>query len=338
MKDRECIEFLQWALPRMQMRWRGFRRVRRQVCKRVSRRMAELGLADVGAYREQLERCPLEWRWLDSLCTISISRFWRNAGVFDRLVEEVLPGLAERALLRGDRSLRCWSAGCASGEEPYSLAMAWEHRLRHRFPSLALNIIATDCDPNMIERAHQGRFSAGSLSSLPASWVRTDFVPQGNRYRVLDFYRNAIDFRLQDLRVKMPRGPFDLVLCRNLAFTYFDEALQGQVFEGLCARLHSGGILVLGSHESPPDGVAGVTALPGIRGTFLKVTRPWRAPDSWPPSTTPIAWPCGSSSPTSAATAKRSKPTKSRPKAVSAALRGWRASARSNSPPKLASP
>ena len=270
--------------------------------------MAELGLADVAAYREQLERNPLEWRWLDALCTISISRFWRNAGVFDRLVDEVLPGLAERALLRGDRSLRCWSAGCASGEEPYSLAMAWEHRLRHRFPSLALNIIATDCDPKMIERAHAGRFSAGSLNSLPASWARKDFVREGDQYRVLDFYRNAIDFRLQDLRATMPRGPFDLVLCRNLAFTYFDEALQGRVFEGICASLHSGGILVLGSHESPPEGVAGVTPLPGIRGTFLKVTRHWRAPDFWPPSTTPIPRRRGSSSPVSAASAEGPSP------------------------------
>jgi chemotaxis protein methyltransferase CheR len=76
--DAECVDFLQWALPRLGLRWQGFRKVRRQVCRRVARRIAELGLADADAYRLYLERNPQEWDALAELCRVTISRFWRD--------------------------------------------------------------------------------------------------------------------------------------------------------------------------------------------------------------------------------------------------------------------
>jgi hypothetical protein len=78
MQDAECVALLRWALPRLGLRWPGFRKVRRQVCKRINRRIKELGLADVAAYREHLERVPEEWPRLDALCRITISRFYRD--------------------------------------------------------------------------------------------------------------------------------------------------------------------------------------------------------------------------------------------------------------------
>jgi hypothetical protein len=76
MTDTECITFLHWALPQLRLRWAGFRRVRRQVCKRISRRIAELDLPGTAAYRDHLEHNPLEWPVLDGLCSITISRFY----------------------------------------------------------------------------------------------------------------------------------------------------------------------------------------------------------------------------------------------------------------------
>lgn len=78
MRNAECVALLRWALPRLGLRWPGFRRVRRQVCKRIARRIKELGLADVAAYRERLECAPEEWPEFDSLCRITISRFYRD--------------------------------------------------------------------------------------------------------------------------------------------------------------------------------------------------------------------------------------------------------------------
>jgi chemotaxis protein methyltransferase CheR len=85
MQDAECVALLRWALPRLGLRWPGFRKVRRQVCKRITRRIRELGLADVTTYRERLESVPEEWPELDALCRITISRFYRDRAVFDHL-------------------------------------------------------------------------------------------------------------------------------------------------------------------------------------------------------------------------------------------------------------
>ncbi len=124
-KDTDCVGFLQWALPRLELRWSGFRRVRRQVCKRLARRLRVLGLDDLSAYQAVLGQDPEEWRRLDQLCRISISRFYRDREVWRRLETELLPTLARQATARGIRRLRIWSAGCASGEEPYSMALMW---------------------------------------------------------------------------------------------------------------------------------------------------------------------------------------------------------------------
>ena len=97
MKNAECVDFLQWALPRLGMRWPGFRKVRRQVCKRIDRRLRELGLPDLAAYRIRLGQDSTEWKFLDGACRITISRFYRDRGVFDALGANVLPALARAA-------------------------------------------------------------------------------------------------------------------------------------------------------------------------------------------------------------------------------------------------
>ena len=78
MKDSDCVDFLQWALPRLGLRWPGFRKVRKQVCKRVDRRLRELGVPDAKTYRDFLEKHREEWSVLDSFCRIPISRFYRR--------------------------------------------------------------------------------------------------------------------------------------------------------------------------------------------------------------------------------------------------------------------
>lgn len=124
-----------------------------QVCKRVRHRLQELALADVAAYRAYLEFYPAEWEVLDGMCHITISRFYRDKGVFDFLARQVLPEIVRMALERGEKTLRCWSAGCASGEDPYTLALLWQLHLKPRFPDLAMRIVATDADAAMFKRA-----------------------------------------------------------------------------------------------------------------------------------------------------------------------------------------
>ena len=89
MDDRDCIAFLQWALPQQELRWPNFRKVRRQVCKRLTQRIGELGLDGFAAYRRRLEADPAEWRAFDECCYITISRFFRDKGVFEVLRKRV---------------------------------------------------------------------------------------------------------------------------------------------------------------------------------------------------------------------------------------------------------
>jgi chemotaxis protein methyltransferase CheR len=232
------------------MRWPGFRKVRRQVCKRIARRTGNLGLADLDAYRSHLEAHPEEWRVLDALCRITISRFYRDKGVFDQLAGEVLPALARQAMTRQGAAVRCWCAGCASGEEAYTLSILWKLTV----PGSTLRMVATDADGHMVERARKGCYAAGSLRDAPKGWLETAFERSGPTYCVRPPFRAGIEFIQRDIRDDGPDGPFDLVLCRNLAFTYFDDRMQRTVLRHLSENLRPGGFLVIGRLETLPGG------------------------------------------------------------------------------------
>jgi chemotaxis protein methyltransferase CheR len=267
--DAACIAFLQWALPRLDLRWAGFRKVHGQVCKRLRRRMGELGLEDFAAYRARLEADPREWRVLDDCCHITISRFFRDRGVFEVLRRHVLPDIALRARREG-RDATCWSAGCASGEEPYTVKILWDVEVAGRAGDAALSIVATDIDAAMLERAREGCFGSTSLHELPPHLVAEAFDRIGERFCVRERHRAGIAFVRQDIRSEAPPGPFDLVLCRYLAFTYFEPALQRQVLARLVQSLSPHGYLAIGTHERLPEPVPGLTPVTGTGQIFQR--------------------------------------------------------------------
>jgi chemotaxis protein methyltransferase CheR len=261
--DRECIELLQWALPKLELRWPGFRNVRGQVCKRIAARASELGLGSLPEYRRRLEVDAAEWRELDAACHVTISRFYRDHAIFDALRERILPDLAALANARGDRALRVWSAGCASGEEPYTIAIAWHLEIESRFSPMELDLVATDCDDAVLERAARGCYQSSSLREVPDA-LRVAFEARDALYCVRPEMRRGVAFVRGDVRTNAPPGPFHLVLSRNVAFTYFDETSQ-RAFASLAReRLVPGGVLVVGCHESLPTGAIGFT--PDSRG------------------------------------------------------------------------
>jgi chemotaxis protein methyltransferase CheR len=248
------------------MRWPGFRRVRRQVCRRIERRLQELGLGDLAAYRAYLEAQPEEWRTLDGLCVVTISRFCRDREVFGFLEREVLPALA----LDTAGPLQAWSAGCASGEEPYTLSLLWQLGAGAAFPELSLRVLATDLDEALLRRARTACYGAGSLRDLPKAWRERAFRRRGELWCLRPELRRDVSLLRHDVRADPPQGPFDLVLCRNLAFTYFDLNLQREVCKRLVACLRPGGVLVVGVHESLPEGIAGLAPWPGGRGVYRR--------------------------------------------------------------------
>jgi chemotaxis protein methyltransferase CheR len=269
--DPEGVRFLQWCLPRLGLRWPGFRKVRRRVYKGIARRMRELGVSGLSAYRAHLEAHADEWIVLDGLCRIPISRFYRDRGVFQHLEREVLPELGRLAVARGDVELACWSIGCASGEEPYTLAIVWRLGAGPGFPGLRLRVLGTDVDPEGLARARRACYSQSSLKDLPPVYLERAFALVAQQWCLGEAYREDVAFAEQDVRRAAPAGPFHLILCRNMAFTYLDEAGQRDVLASIVARLVPGGALVVGRGETLPAGVAGLEIWSAKTGIYRRI-------------------------------------------------------------------
>ncbi|MBI5100060.1 MAG: chemotaxis protein CheR [Nitrospirae bacterium] len=271
MKNLECTEFLQHYLPQLRFRWAGFRKVHKQVCKRLGRRITELGLSGFSAYKGYLGEHSEEWQILDLILQIAISRFYRDRGIFDILCSRILPSLAKNILSGGGNELNCWSAGCCSGEEPYSLQILWKLCVIPEIhQDLPLRIIATDIDHNMLKRAKDGYYSESSLRDLPKELVQQAFTRSGKFYTIKKPFTENIEFMEQDIREQSPEGFFHVIFCRNLVFTYFEEALQREILDRILEKLYHGGIFVIGIHESIPKGVTGILQYDNTPGIYIK--------------------------------------------------------------------
>lgn len=290
MADQDCVRFLQTVLPELGYRWAGFRKVRRQVCRRIRRRVAELGLESWDAYRARLRGDPEERPVFDRMCRVTVSRFFRDRHLWRVLAEEVLPRLVREVRRTGGDHLDVWSAGCASGEEPYSLALLWLREPASRGPSVRPRILATDVDLHLLVRARRALYPRGSLREMPEDWRRGAFEevfagPAGEhkahearelrltgRHRAL--CRDAVRWVAHDVRTAPPGRDFRLILCRNLVFTYFDRDTQERVGETLIDRLCPGGFLALGGHEELPGSLqekGNLAPWPGERRLWRKV-------------------------------------------------------------------
>jgi chemotaxis protein methyltransferase CheR len=269
MTQTDCIAFLQWALPRLERSWAGYRKVQGIVCKRLKRRLQQLGLDSLAVYRGHLETHPEEWAAFDSLLAIPISRFYRDRGVFACLESDVLPTLAQQALDQSRRTLVCWSAGCASGEEPYTLAIVWRRRLQAAFAQLRLEVVATDGDAALLDRARAGCYNPSSLKEMPPDLREAALEARGDLL-CLRAPLDEVEFVEQDLRRKMPDRLFDLILCRNVVLTYYAPPVQRQLLAGILARLRPGGALVVGIHESVPEPMPKLTPWPGARSVYRR--------------------------------------------------------------------
>jgi chemotaxis protein methyltransferase CheR len=146
------------------------------VCKRIDRRIKALQLNGVKAYEAHLNQHAAEWAELEALCSIPISRFYRDRAVFDALGDAILPDLAGRASAHRPAEVRCWSGGCASGEEPYTVSLVWDQRIRPQHQDVRRVIVATDVDDHLLAHARAACYP-GSLRELPAAWIDQAFDP-----------------------------------------------------------------------------------------------------------------------------------------------------------------
>ena len=214
--------------------------------RRIAVRMRACGVHSFDAYRQLLDREAGEVdRLLDAL-TINVTRFYRNPETWARLAADYLPPLL--AARRG--VVRAWSAGCASGEEPYTLAMLLAD-LAPRGADLARCVIdASDLDRASLERARAGVYPPQAFLETPPALVERHTRPADGQRVVIERVRRLVRFHRHDLiEDAAPAPPYDLVLCRNVVI-YFDRATQERLFLRFADSLVPGGLLVLGKVET----------------------------------------------------------------------------------------
>lgn len=229
------------------------------VVSRLAKRVRATEAASIGDYLDRLEaRGGAEEQAFVNALTTNLTRFFREPHHFDRLVAHVA------ALARGEevgrRRLRIWSAGCSSGQEPYSAALA----LLQGVPAVGgwdFRILATDIDTDMIARGVAGTYPLAEIDDLPAA-RRWGFERVGaDGVRIAEAARRIVTFRPLNLMADWPMsGPFDAIFCRNVAI-YFDRPTQQLLFQRLAALLAPGGLLFLGHSETLGAGQHGLTLI-----------------------------------------------------------------------------
>ena len=160
--------------------------------------------------------------------------------------------------------------GLRKRQEPYSVSLLWAFELWTRWPALDLSILATDVDADVLRRAKIACYPASSLKEARPDWLARAFVKDNGDFCLRPELRVPVRFLQQDLCEELPDDSFHLILCRNLAFTYFAEPLQQEIAQGLLARLVPGGCLILGAHERLPPGSESMVAKGETAGIYWK--------------------------------------------------------------------
>ncbi len=250
------------------------------VVSRLGKIVRALGLGSFDAYLDHLERqgTPAETQDFINALTTNLTRFWREDHHFDHLETYVGQLMQRRPRMeKGKPKLRIWSAGCSTGQEPYTIALG----LLAAYPELRrwdFRILATDIDTNVIAKAAGGLYPENELNGLSAERAAL-FEPAGaGQIRIPLAAREIVSFKpLNLMNSPWPmRGPFDAIFCRNVAI-YFDKKTQGELFERLGAMLVPDGFLYIGHSENLGAGGANFRL---VGKTIYQARAPQKARDA----------------------------------------------------------
>ncbi len=221
---------------------------------RLNKRLRKLGMTDFREYLDYLENDSTNTELVAMLDAIStnLTSFFREISHFECLRDNILSRLIADAPRRGQK-LRIWSAGCSSGEEPYSLAM-WVLEHLPNASKWDVAILATDLSTKVLDRASQGVYAADRVEGMAPQFRNRYFtsIPQrpDRAYQISPNVRQLITFARLNLMEQWPmRGPFDIIFCRNVMI-YFDKPTQGKLVNRYWDMLGPDGTLFIGHSES----------------------------------------------------------------------------------------
>ncbi len=222
---------------------------RSTILRRIERRMGLHKLGDISQYVRFLRENPIEIDLLFKEMLIGVTRFFRDPEFWHPLLETVLPELLSNQV--SGRALRGWVAGCSTGEEAYSLAIAIKETMEIvKSPkNLSVQIFATDIDAHAIQKARRGFFPSSIADDLSEKRLSQFFLQEGSGYRVKKEIREMVIFAAQNVIMDPPFTKLDILTCRNLLI-YLRPELQSKLIPLFHYSLKPGGVLILGSAES----------------------------------------------------------------------------------------
>ena len=258
--------------------------------ERLSRRLAATGAADLESYRALLahpQAGEAEWAALEAEVTIGETFFFRYAEQFAALRHTILPAIIKAS--RDRRRIRIWSAGCATGAEPYSVAILLRRLLGNELAQWRISILGTDINQSFLQAAQRAQYGAWALRAVPAGERAEDFLPapDGRHWTLRPHHRALVRFERQNLTslldgsAPLTLTDFDLILCRNVLIYFHPEMVQ-RLVRALGERLSPTGWLLLGHAEPNPAFAA------FLRQVDLPGTAAYRRPEGPSPPEPPI--------------------------------------------------
>lgn len=231
--------------------WKGYRKVRKGVKKRIRSHMRALNCSTAKDYISIIAADDDQKSVTESCLLVTISRFFRDRRMWKHIEDKIYPELIQNARNR----IKIWSAGCACGEEAYSLSILWHKLTAHSDKRTQLEILATDVNPVCIERAQKGWFEKSSLKEVDPATIAAYFEkrPNKHQYIIHSCAKAPIRWQVHDLLTPISAGPFHIIMLRNNLLTYYKGTKKEDAFQMILDRLIPGGYMMVGSHENLPS-------------------------------------------------------------------------------------
>lgn len=216
--------------------------------RRLATRLRVLGLHTYRQYADYLDQHPEEYEMLVDTLTINVTQFFRDSMVFDLFRRDIVPAMIDEKLAHRQRMIRAWSAGCATGEETYSITMSLLEGCGQAKTKFLISVLGTDLDETALETARRATYDTAQLKHIPPALQIKYVELHGDTFKIRPEVTQHVRFRPLNLFVDKPMNVVDVIFCRNV-FIYFSREQQAKVLDSFWSALAKGGYLVLGRSE-----------------------------------------------------------------------------------------
>lgn len=234
----DLIQFEQWVLKEFGINLSAYKS--NQLHRRILSLMSRVGVKTIEEYTQLLKKDKDQRQKFLDFITINVTEFFRNPEIFLELKEKM-----KKELLSSGKPLKIWSAACSIGAEPYSIAML----LNDMSPSIRHNIIATDIDSTILEKAKKGEYIYSEVKNVKKEYMDKYFKIIGDKYVIDNKIKNMVTFKKHDLILDRYDSNFDLIICRNVVI-YFNQDVKNEIYKKFSNSLRPGGLLFVGATES----------------------------------------------------------------------------------------